>query len=66
MGAGEIVAIVVISLIVVGALIYIIKAKKSGKKCIGCPYGCSCNKKNNCCCDSDSCESDTKEEFTQE
>lgn len=54
MGAGEIIAIVVISLVVVGAVVYIIKAKKSGKKCIGCPYGDSCGKKgkgsNGCGC----------------
>ena len=34
---GEIVAIVAIILIVGGATAYIIKAKKSGQKCIGCP-----------------------------
>lgn len=25
---------------------YVYKAKKSGKKCIGCPDGCSCNCEN--------------------
>lgn len=35
----------VIVLIVGGALSYIIKAKKSGKKCIGCPDGGSCHAK---------------------
>ena len=39
---GEIVVIVIIALIIGGALAYIVKAKKSGKKCIGCPDGCSC------------------------
>ena len=24
---------------------YIIRAKKKGKKCIGCPYSCSCQNK---------------------
>ena len=24
---------------------YVYKAKKSGKKCIGCPYGCNCSAK---------------------
>lgn len=34
--------------VVVGAAIfYIYKSKKSGKKCIGCPYAESCGK-NNC------------------
>ena len=36
------VAIAVIALIVGGALFYIIRAKKKGKKCIGCPYADSC------------------------
>lgn len=36
----------VIALIIGGALAYIIKAKKSGKKCIGCPYGGACHAKN--------------------
>lgn len=35
----------VIVLIVGGAVAYIIKAKKSGKKCIGCPDNASCTSK---------------------
>ena len=38
----EIIAVAAIVLIVGGAVAYIIKAKKSGKKCIGCPYASSC------------------------
>ena len=35
-----------IILIIVGiAVAYIVKAKKSGAKCIGCPDGCSCSGK---------------------
>ena len=30
------------------AVFYIIKAKKNGKKCIGCPYAGSCGKSNGC------------------
>ena len=41
----EIIAIAIIVLVVGGAVAYIIKAKKSGKKCIGCPDGCSCGSK---------------------
>lgn len=40
----------IIVLIIFGAVFYIVKQKKSGSKCIGCPYaktcgkdGCSCN-----------------------
>jgi hypothetical protein len=30
------------------AIFYIVKAKKSGKKCIGCPYADSCGKSGGC------------------
>ncbi|MBR2329815.1 MAG: hypothetical protein IKA40_01070 [Clostridia bacterium] len=49
MGAGEIIAIVAITLIIGGAVFYIVKAKKSGRKCIGCPDGCSCSSKKKDC-----------------
>ena len=35
----------VIVVILGAAIIYIRKVKKSGKKCIGCPGGCSCSGK---------------------
>ncbi len=38
----DIIIILGIVLIVGGAVAYIIKAKKGGKKCIGCPYAKSC------------------------
>lgn len=41
----DILSIAAIVLIVGGATAYIIHAKKSGKKCIGCPNSCSCNTK---------------------
>ena len=41
------IAIGIIAVIVGAAVIYIIKAKKSGKKCIGCPDSSSCK---GCCC----------------
>lgn len=38
-----------ILLLAVGAAVaYIIKAKKSGTKCIGCPSGGCCSKKSSC------------------
>ena len=55
MGGGEIIAIVVSALILSGAVYYIIKAKKSGKKCIGCPDASSC-KANAKGCHCDSCK----------
>ncbi|MBQ8817736.1 MAG: FeoB-associated Cys-rich membrane protein [Clostridia bacterium] len=39
---ADIIVIAVIVLIIGGASAYIVKAKKSGKKCIGCPDSCSC------------------------
>lgn len=59
MGPIDFIVIAVIVLIVGGASAYIIKAKKSGKKCIGCPDGASCASKSgtsgcsghcSCCC----------------
>lgn len=38
----EVIAIIAIVVIIGGALLYIIRAKKRGAKCIGCPDGSSC------------------------
>lgn len=40
----SIIAGIVILFIVGGAVAYIVKAKKSGKKCIGCPDSASCGR----------------------
>ncbi len=45
----DIIIIVIIAAIVGLAGWYVYKAKKSGKKCIGCPEGCSCSAKNTGC-----------------
>ena len=39
----EAIIIIAILFIVGGALAYIIKEKKKGKKCIGCPNGANCS-----------------------
>ena len=44
----NIIAILIIAVIIILASVYIYKAKKSGKKCIGCPESCNCNKKGKC------------------
>ena len=54
MGFSEILVILAVVLIVGGAVFYIVKEKKKGKRCIGCPYAHSCSK-----C---SCGEDKKEE----
>lgn len=45
------VIILIVSVIIGLAAFYIYKSKKAGKKCVGCPYSCSCSKsaKENCC-----------------
>lgn len=47
---GEIIAIIATLLIVGGAVIYIVKAKRSGQKCIGCPHAKSCSGASEGCC----------------
>lgn len=47
----DFIIIAVLAIIIGLAVFYVYKAKKNGKKCIGCPSECSCNKnKGNCCC----------------
>ncbi len=54
----ENIAIIIIVSVIIGlAVLYIYKAKKSGKKCIGCPENGACSSKNcsgSCgCCGAD-------------
>lgn len=39
----NVIIVAILALILGAAIAYIIKAKKSGKKCIGCPDSCSCD-----------------------
>ncbi|MBO5105513.1 MAG: FeoB-associated Cys-rich membrane protein [Clostridia bacterium] len=53
----NIIIIAVLAIIIALAVIYIIRTKKSGKKCIGCPSGDCFSKKGGCsgncsCCSS--------------
>ena len=58
---GEsVIPILLIVLIVGFAVAYIIRAKKSGQKCIGCPDSKTCS--GNCSACSCSCQSAEKEE----
>ena len=51
MGIADYIIIAVIALILGLAAGYVYKAKKSGKKCIGCPYSGSCSScKGSCSC----------------
>jgi hypothetical protein len=44
MTGADWITLAVLALAVGGALLYIVKAKKSGKKCIGCPHSGTCGK----------------------
>lgn len=45
----NVILIAVIGCILGVALGYIFKAKKSGRKCIGCPESCQCGSCSGCC-----------------
>ena len=42
---ADFIVVAIIAVILILAIRYIVKAKKSGAKCIGCPDGCSCSGK---------------------
>ncbi|MBR5245828.1 MAG: FeoB-associated Cys-rich membrane protein [Clostridia bacterium] len=45
----NVVVVAILVLIVCCAIAYIVKAKKKGVKCVGCPYAETCGKEN-CSC----------------
>jgi len=45
MNPKDLVVILILALVIGLAVFYIVKKKKSGAKCIGCPYSESCGKK---------------------
>ena len=57
MGAVDYIAIAAIALIVGAAVFYLIRAKKRGQKCVGCPYSKQCG--SSCTCKEK--EKETKE-----
>ena len=44
---ADLIIAVVLLMIIGGAVAYIVKAKKNGAKCIGCPAGGNCSGKSN-------------------
>jgi hypothetical protein len=48
MGLVDFIAIAAVALIIGGAVFYIIRAKKRGQKCIGCPYAKKCGSSCHC------------------
>lgn len=53
-----VILIFVLVAIVGGAIAYIVRAKKNGVKCIGCPAGGSCGQKMGGCSGCSSCSSE--------
>ena len=51
----DFIVIGIVAVIVALAGLYVYKAKKSGKKCIGCPDSCACSS-GNCGCGCGSCD----------
>lgn len=49
----NIIVILILLSIVVGIISYIVRAKKRGQTCIGCPYAKQCGKKCNGSCSND-------------
>ena len=53
-----------LALIIGGAAMYVYRAKKKGRRCIGCPDSAGCGKGCGCCCNKgrEQREQDVKEE----
>lgn len=45
----DLLILVILAVILTAVIRYIVKAKKKGVKCIGCPEGCSCGKSDSSC-----------------
>lgn len=45
----DIIALAAVALAIGGAVFYIVRSKRGGKKCIGCPYASGCPK-SSCAC----------------
>ncbi|MBP3369040.1 MAG: FeoB-associated Cys-rich membrane protein [Clostridia bacterium] len=50
---ADIIIVAILAAICTGIIIYIVRQKRRGVKCIGCPYSGECSNKNNsgCCCE---------------
>jgi len=41
----DIIVLVILAVILAAAIIYLVRAKKSGAKCVGCPHSKTCSSK---------------------
>lgn len=46
----DILVVLILLAVLGGAAFYIVRAKKRGQKCIGCPHSGSCGKNGGCSC----------------
>ncbi len=53
---GDYIILGIVAVIVAAVIIYLVRQKKKGVKCIGCPHGKSC-----ACCDGGCCEQNKTE-----
>ena len=65
MKPGDFIAIAIIVVIIGLAALYIYKAKKNGKKCIGCPDSGSCGSQSCHCCEGHAHEAEKPAEDEQ-
>lgn len=59
----DIIAVAVIAAVVGLAVMYIVKERKKGNRCIGCPHAKTCaknSKENSCCCNGAENDSEKK------
>lgn len=51
MGIGDYIILAIVAVILIAIIIYIVRQKKKGVKCIGCQVGCKAceNAKKGCC-----------------
>ena len=49
MNGTDVIVIVIVAVIIILAGLYVYRAKKSGRKCIGCPDGSSCSSNDHGC-----------------
>ncbi len=49
----DVIVVIALLLIIGSAVAYIIRAKKRGAKCIGCPHAANCGKATECSCNSE-------------
>ncbi len=65
---GDLIIIVILLCIISSIIVYLYRAKKKGKTCIGCPYGgqCSSSQEGGCCANHKKGDMEQHSEFDRE